>query len=52
VNENGGLLLTLHDKAVDFAMWVKNEPFEGACNFGQAVRVNPVHVCLLFGLLK
>ena len=44
MNEDRCLCLTVHDKAVDFAMRVENETFEGACNFRQAVGVNPVHL--------
>src|SRR6266581_3503174 len=51
VNEDGRLRLAVHDKAVDLAVRVEKEAFDGAFHFRQAIGINPVHVVLLWSVL-
>ena len=50
VNEDGRLRLAVHDKAVDRAVRVEKEAFDGAFHFRQAIGINPVHVVLLWSV--
>jgi hypothetical protein len=44
VNEDEGLLLILHHEAVDLAMGIENEAFDGARDFRQASWIDPMHI--------